>query len=166
MHIGNGQLEDYMAGRMSKAGQEKLLEHISVCTSCAGRFAAAIQKQELVPPPPGLKRDILKKTVCKKEIQENLIYRLLSFRITREKKEYWLYSVRVVFAVVVAVIMILVPSDRFYSTDSRNKNIIVIEEKTTGRGTGHNSKILDLFRNTSERISDNVSKALKLDVDK
>ena len=54
-HVTDGQLKDYISGKMPYEGQIELMEHISGCVYCAGKLAGAMQKQELVDTPPDRK---------------------------------------------------------------------------------------------------------------
>ena len=147
-HVTDGQLKDYISGKMPYEGQIELMEHISGCVYCAGKLAGAMQKQELVDTPPGLKESILKQTVLNKK--------------KRRKNEFWIFTAKVSFAVSVAVVVIMTTAlpgniqiykDRGFSL---TKEIIAEDWKS-------NSRILDLFRDTSSKISDDVYKALNID---
>ena len=147
-HVTDGQLKDYISDRMPYEEQVKLLEHISGCGYCAGKLASAMQEQGLVNTPPGLKESILGQTVHNKK--------------KRRQNEFWIYTAKVSFAVSVAVVVIMTTalpggiqsySDRGFSMTKEIK----LEDKKS------NSRILDLFRNTSDKISNDVYKALKID---
>ncbi|MCI8748472.1 MAG: hypothetical protein HFH67_11525 [Lachnospiraceae bacterium] len=147
-HVTDGQLKDYISGKMPYEGQIELMEHISGCVYCAGKLAGAMQKQELVDTPPGLKESILKQTVLNKK--------------KRRKNEFWIFTAKVSFAVSVAVVVIMTTAlpgniqiykDRGFSL---TKEIKAEDRKS-------NSRILDLFRDTSSKISDDVYKALNID---
>ena len=147
-HVTDGQLKDYISGKMPYEGQIELMEHISGCVYCAGKLAGAMQKQELVDTPPGLKESILKQTVLNKK--------------KRRKNEFWIFTAKVSFAVSVAVVVIITTAlpgniqiykDRGFSL---TKEIKAEDRKS-------NSRILDLFRDTSSKISDDVYKALNID---
>ncbi len=147
-HVTDGQLKDYISGKMPYEGQIELMEHISGCVYCAGKLAGAMQKQELVDTPPGLKESILKQTVLNKK--------------KRRKNEFWIFTAKVSFAVSVAVVVIMTTAlpgniqiykDRGFSF---TKEIKAEDRKS-------NSRILDLFRDTSSKISDDVYKALNID---
>ena len=147
-HVTDGQLKDYISGKMPYEGQIELMEHISGCVYCAGKLAGAMQKQELVDTPPGLKESILKQTVLNKK--------------QRRKNEFWIFTAKVSFAVSVAVVVIMTTAlpgniqiykDRGFSL---TKEIKAEDRKS-------NSRILDLFRDTSSKISDDVYKALNID---
>ena len=147
-HVTDGQLKDYISGKMPYEGQIELMEHISGCVYCAGKLAGAMQKQELVDTPPGLKESILKQTVLNKK--------------KRRKNEFWIFTAKVSFAVNVAVVVIMTTAlpgniqiykDRGFSL---TKEIKAEDRKS-------NSRILDLFRDTSSKISDDVYKALNID---
>ena len=147
-HVTDGQLKDYISGKMPYEGQIELMEHISGCVYCAGKLAGAMQKQELVDTPPGLKESILKQTVLNKK--------------KRRKNEFWIFTAKVSFAVSVAVVVIMTTAlpgniqiykDRGFSL---TKEIKAEDRKS-------NSRILDLFRDTSSKISDDVYTALNID---
>lgn len=147
-HVTDVQLKDYISGKMPYEGQIELMEHISGCVYCAGKLAGAMQKQELVDTPPGLKESILKQTVLNKK--------------KRRKNEFWIFTAKVSFAVSVAVVVIMTTAlpgniqiykDRGFSL---TKEIKAEDRKS-------NSRILDLFRDTSSKISDDVYKALNID---
>ena len=147
-HVTDGQLKSYISNRMPEEGQMEFLEHISGCSYCAGKLASAMQKQELVDTPPGLKESILKQTVLNKK--------------KRRKNEFWIFTAKVSFAVSVAVVVIMTTAlpgniqiykDRGFSL---TKEIKAEDRKS-------NSRILDLFRDTSSKISDDVYKALNID---
>ena len=147
-HVTDGQLKDYISDRMPYEEQVKLLEHISGCGYCAGKLASAMQEQGLVNTPPGLKESILGQTVHNKK--------------KRRQNEFWIYTAKVSFAVSVAVVVIMTTAlpggiqsyrDRGFSMTKE----INLEDKKS------NSRILDLFRDTSDKISNDVYKALKID---
>ena len=147
-HVTDGQLKDYISGKMPYEGQIELMEHISGCVYCAGKLAGAMQKQELVDTPPGLKESILKQTVLNKK--------------KRRKNEFWIFTAKVSFAVSVAVVVIM--------TTALPGNIHIFKvrgfsltKEIKAEDRKSNSRILDLFRDTSSKISDDVYKALNID---
>lgn len=165
MHINNEQLNKYIIGRMPAEEQIKLMEHISECEFCAGRFAAAMQKRELIKTPPDLKNSILEQTVYKKQIQlktDVLSSESIIGRRRKRKKEFWLYTANVTLAMCIAVMMIM--TSDYTLSGSGNSSFsqrISITKEITHYDSGDNSKILDLIRNKSLKISGGLSKAIK-----
>lgn len=150
MHITKEQLNDYMSGKMIQTKQAAFLEHISECEFCAGKLADTMLKRELTFTPPDLKENI----------QEFVIT-----NIKKRQKEFWIYTARVVFSVCAAVTIIMMPSGILLgSSDSGYREArFALTKEITEEEVRNNLKILDLLKNTSAKISDDVFKALNLD---
>lgn len=147
-HVTDRQLKDYISGSMPYEGQIEFLEHISVCSYCAGKLASAMQEQELVDTPPGLKESILGQTVHNKK--------------KRRQNEFWLYTAKVSFTVSIAVIVIMTTALPGNIQSYKDRGFSLTKEiKAEDRKS--NSRILDLFRDTSDKISNDVYKALRID---
>ncbi len=147
-HVTNEQLKDYISDRMPHKRRIELLEHISGCVYCAGKLASAMQEQELVGTPPGLKESILEQTIYNKK--------------KRRQNEFWIYTAKVSFAASVAVFVIMTTALPGNMQSCKDREIFLTKEiKEEDRRS--NSRILDLFRDTSSKISDDVYKALKID---
>lgn len=163
MHITKEQLDYYMSDKMSQAEQMFFFKHISECEFCAEKFADAMQEKELVFTPPDLKDNILEQTVYKKNtISVKLPQEIVMARARKRQKEFWLYTVKVAFAVCVAVIMIMMPAGTVPGSSDENykESRLSLTKEITEETARNNVKILDLFRNTSAKISDDVSKVL------
>ena len=146
-HVTDGQLKDYISDRMPYEEQVKLLEHISGCGYCAGKLASAMQEQGLVNTPPGLKESILGQTVHNKK--------------KRRQNEFWIYTAKVSFAVSIAVVVIMTTALPGNRDGYKDKGFFLTKEiKEEDRR--NNSRILDLFRDTSDKISTDVYKALNI----
>lgn len=166
MHITKEQLDYYMLDKMSQTEQMAFFKHISECEFCAEKFADAMQEKELVFTPPDLKDNILEQTVYKKNtISVKLPQEIVMARVRNKQKELWLYTAKVAFAVCVSITIIMMPTDILpnNSSNSYTKTGFPLTKEITGEEVSSSLKILDLFRNTSVKISDNVSKALNLD---
>lgn len=145
-HVTDKQIKDYISDRMPYEGQTGLLEHISSCGYCAGKLASAMQEQELVDTPPGLKESILGQTVLNKK--------------KRRQNEFWIFTAKVSFAVSVAVVVIMTTALPGNTQSFKDRGFALTKEiKADDRKS--NSRILDLFRDASVRISDDVYKAVK-----
>lgn len=170
MHITKEQLNAYIANSMSQTEQIAFFEHISECEFCAGKLAGAMlqKEQELVFTPPDLKSNILEQTVYKKTSDIiKLPQEVLIANIKKKQREFWMYTAKVVFAVCAAVTIIMMPADVFPSSSGSYNTYMEakfpLTKEITEEDVKDNFKILDLFKNTSAKISSDVSKALKLD---
>ncbi len=165
MHINKEQLNHYIANSMSQTEQMTFFKHISECEFCAEKLADAMlqKEQELVFTPPDLKNNILEQTVYMVKLpQEAMIA-----SIRKKQKEFWMYTAKVVFAACVAVTIIMMPIDVFPSSSGSYNAYMEakfpLTKEITEEDVKNNFKILDLFRNTSAKISNDISKALNLD---
>lgn len=147
-HVTDEQLKDYISDRMTGKGQMEFLEHISKCSYCAGKLANAMQEQELVDTPPGLKDSILGQTVLNKK--------------KRRQNEFWIFTAKVSFAVSVAVFLIMTTALPGNIQSYKDRGFSITKE-IKAEDRRNNSRILDLFRDTSSKISDDVNKALNID---
>lgn len=147
-HVTDGQLKDYISGKMAYERQTELLEHISGCTYCAGKLAIAMQQQELVDTPPGLKESILGQTVYNKK--------------KRRQNEFWIYAAKVSFAVSVAVVIIMTTALPGGIQSYKDRGFSLTKE-IRAEDRKNNSRILDLFRDTSDKISGGVYRALNIE---
>ena len=143
-HVTDGQLKSYISNRMPEEGKMEFLEHISGCSYCAGKLASAMQEQELVDTPPGLKESILGQTVLNKK--------------KRRQNEFWIFTAKVSFAVSVAVVVIMTTALPGNIQSGKDGGFSITKE-IKAEDRKNNSRILDLFRDTS----DDVSKALNID---
>ena len=74
-----------------------------------------------------------------------------------------MYTAKVSFAVSLAVVMIMTTALPGSMTPGYSNKGLSFTKEITGKDKRNNSKILDLFRSTSDKISNDVSKALNLD---
>lgn len=165
MHITKEQLNHYISDRMTQIEQMNFLEHISKCEFCAGKLADAMLKKELVFTPPNLKDNILEQTVYKKTTTPvKLPQEIVMARVRKKQREFWMYTAKVAFAVCAAVTMIMMPVGTLPGSSDGNykESRLSLTKEITEEEARNNVKILDLFRNTSAKISDDVSKALNL----
>lgn len=161
-HITEEQLKSYISGNMTQEEQINFYGHIAGCTCCAGKLASAMQEEEIIYTPPGLKEDILVQTVYNKgSIRRNA--KLFSFRSKKKQNEFLMYTAKVSFAVSLAVVMIMTTALPGSMTPGYSNRGLSFTKEITGKDKRNNSKILDLFRSTSDKISNDVSKALNLD---
>ena len=147
-HVTDGQLKSYISNRMPEEGKMEFLEHISGCSYCAGKLASAKQEQELVDTQHGLKERILGQTVLNKK--------------KRRQNEFWIFTAKVSFAVSVAVVVIMTTALPGNIQSGKDGGFSITKE-IKAEDRKNNSRILDLFRDTSSKISDDVSKALNID---
>ena len=147
-HVTDGQLKSYISNRMPEEGKMEFLEHIPGCSYCAGKLASAMQEQELVDTSPGLKESILGQTVLNKK--------------KRRQNEFWIFTAKVSFAVSVAVVVIMTTALPGNIQSGKDRGFSITKE-IKAEDRKNNSRILDLFRDTSSKISDDVSKALNID---
>lgn len=160
-HITEIQLKNYISGHMAQEEQAGFYKHISECTFCAGKLASAMQEKETVYTPPGLKESILEQTVYNKGgLTRNV--NLLSFNSRKKRNEFLMYTAKVCFAVSIAVSVIMTTSLPG-SGAAGYKNRFSLTKEITEKDRKNNSKVLDLFRSTSGKISEDVSKALNLE---
>ena len=159
MHVTEEQLNNYITDKMPKAEQLKILEHISGCSFCAGKLASAIQKKELLFTPPGLKDSILAKTVYASAPSR----KILPAGIKKIQKEFWLYTAKVTFAAIIAVMMVMTPVFPGREDGSYKDRGFSLTKEISKENRKNSSAILDLFRDTSGKISQNLSETLNLD---
>ena len=100
-HITEEQLRNYISGNMAQKEQVNFYRHIAGCTCCAGKLASAMQEEEIIYTPPGLREDILGQTVYnKRSIARNI--KLFSFKSKKKQNEFLMYTAKVSFAVSLA----------------------------------------------------------------
>ncbi|MCX4327084.1 MAG: hypothetical protein OSJ45_07285 [Lachnospiraceae bacterium] len=161
-HITEEQLRNYISGNMAQKEQVNFYRHIAGCTCCAGKLASAMQEEEIIYTPPGLREDILGQTVYnKRSIARNI--KLFSFKSKKKQNEFLMYTAKVSFAVSLAVLMIMTTALPGSRTPGSSGRVISFTKEITEKDKRNNSKILDLFRSTSDKISDDVSRVLNLD---
>ena len=90
-----------------------MMQHIAKCDKCAADFAAQMMQQELLSPPPDLKKDILRQTIGKQKMSEK------KWDVERKKWNgaFWAYSAKVAFAMAASIVMLFMLPD--YSVQSR-----------------------------------------------
>ncbi len=159
MHVTEEQLNNYITDKMPKTEQLKILEHISGCSFCAGKLASAMQKKELMFIPPGLKDSILEKTVYAASPSR----KIMSAGIKKIRKEFWIYTAKVTFAASIAVMMVVIPVFPGKEDGSYKDRCFSLTKEISKENRKNSSAILDLFRDASVKISQNLSETLNLD---
>ncbi len=160
-HINKVQLKNYISGSMTPEEMAGFYAHISECTLCAGKLASAMQEKALIYTPPGLKESILNQTVYKGGITSNI--KLLSFNSRKKRNEFLLYTAKIAFAVSIAVSVIMTTALPGSGAAGYKNRGFLITKEIIEKDRRNNSRILDLFRSTSDKISEDVSKVLNLD---
>lgn len=162
MHVTEEQLNNYITDRMPKPEQLKILEHISCCSFCVGKLASAMQKKELMFTPPGLRDSILEKTVYAAAPSR----KILPAGINKIQKEFWMYTAKVAFAASIAVMMVMTPVFPGKEDVSYKDRGFSLTKEISQENRKNSSVILDLFREASGKISQNLSETLNLDNNK
>lgn len=117
-HSTDTELERYFAHMLDGEEEMALLGHVAECEYCAGRFAHAFPKRELLTPPPGLRHGVLRKAAPVSR--------------TFRKWEFYRYSARVVIAVGMALFL-LVYRDSILFSGSHMPGDVVVEQEKPGK---------------------------------
>lgn len=103
-HITDEVLQAYVDRMLPMQMELEIMEHIAKCDNCANRFARLQMGEPLVSPPPGLREDILQKTVYRRKAVWTV--RDIQERRREKQRELLVYCVRIVFATAVSVLML------------------------------------------------------------
>lgn len=120
-HSTDTELERYFTHMLDREEEMVLLGHIAECEYCAGRFAHAFPKRELLTPLPGLRCEVLRKAARKSH--------------TSRKWEFYRYSAKVVFAVGMALFL-LVYRDSIPLSGSHMPGDVVVEQEEQEKEEG------------------------------
>lgn len=140
-HLTNMEINRYYSHGMKEDEERELLGHISVCEYCAGRFANAFLMQEMLTPPVALRSDVLQKVSERKTSAR----RFTSYR------EWYLYCVRVIVAMGMAIMMLFlgnVGTEKQNMTQEQKQ----IESDVSEQIGEHVEKFGDVMRGWSEWI--------------
>ena len=126
-HISEKMLQAYVKNRLPVKEEQAIMEHIAGCDRCARRFAVHMENGTLMSPPPDLKQEILEKTVKRKS--SVFMLKGLPERKRGQRRELFVYSMRVVFAMA-ASIMILFTLPVQDNSERMPEEIMQAQEKT------------------------------------
>lgn len=119
-HINEETLQAYIEGILSGQEEFEVMEHIAGCDGCADRFAGMMSEEKLVSPPPDLKKEILGRTVYRKNPVQAI--QRMQERKREKRREFLAYSARVVFATAASVLIVFTMS---VSTSSKQREMPV-----------------------------------------
>lgn len=95
-HVSDSQIQRYYAHGMKETEERGLLEHISECEYCAGRWANAFPMQEMLIPPVSLRADLERQIQQERTPQK----RMKSYRA------WYQYCAKVILAMGFAIIVL------------------------------------------------------------
>lgn len=150
IHMDQKILQRYMMGTLSAAQEEEMMQHIAQCDKCAAEFATQMMQQELLSPPPDLKKDILRQTVGK----QNVMGKKQVAEQTKRNGGFWAYSAKVAFAMAASIVMLFTLSD--YSVQSRqaqfaSEGAVSREQKIFADSTKESRKKIAQAKKESEQ---------------
>lgn len=143
-HLTDEQISKYMSDEMSEEEKMEFLTHTAGCDFCSGRLAAAIEKTELVTPPPDLASDILKQTVYNKTLMLNAEYFIEKQK--QRQREFCMYTAKVVLAMSMAILMVFSTDIGFGYSYNRAENKVEIQY----------NKLTDSINKSSDKIRGSI----------
>lgn len=67
-HLTEEILQAFVAGNLNAQTEAEVMEHIAHCDSCAEHFADLLAEENLITPPPDLKKEVLEQTLYQKAL--------------------------------------------------------------------------------------------------
>jgi len=104
-HLTEEILQAFVAGNLSEQTETEVMEHIAHCDSCAENFADLLAEENLITPPPDLKKEVLEQTLYRKSPVQAI--QKVSEKAREKQRGFWLYSAKVAFAMAASLLMIV-----------------------------------------------------------
>ncbi|MDE6852392.1 MAG: hypothetical protein K2J67_07885 [Lachnospiraceae bacterium] len=153
-HITDREIQQYYAHEMKEAEERDLLEHISGCEYCAGRWANAFPIQELLTPPVSLRAD-LEEQIWSEQTRSGRIpvKRMQSYRA------WYQYCAKVILAMGLAITVLFLGDFR---TEKQEKpNLWEVEQSQERNVSGQISKHTEKFSDAIKDWSESIGKGLR-----
>ncbi len=153
-HITDREIQQYYAHEMKETEERGLLEHISVCEYCAGRWANAFPIQEMLAPPVSLRDDLMEQISSEQDRSGRIpVKRMQSYR------DWYQYCAKVILAMGLAVTVLLLGD---FQTEKQEKpHLWEVEQTQEGNVSGQISKHTEKFSNTIKGWSESIGKSLR-----
>ena len=153
-HITDREIQQYYAHEMKETEERGLLEHISVCEYCAGRWANAFPMQEMLTPPVSLRDDLMEQISSKQNRSGRIpVKRMQSYR------DWYQYCAKVILAMGLAI-MVLFLGD-FQTEKLGETHLWEVEQNQEGNVSGQISKHTEKFSETIKGWSESIGKSLR-----
>lgn len=104
-HVTKEILQAFVAGNLNAQAEAEVMEHIAQCNSCAEHFADLLAEENLITPPPDLRKEILGQTLYRKSPAQTI--RQISEKAQEKQRRFWIYSAKVAFAMAASLLMIV-----------------------------------------------------------
>lgn len=153
-HITDREIQQYYAHEMKETEERGLLEHISVCEYCAGRWANAFPIQEMLTPPISLRSD-LEKRIQSEPVSSGRIpvKRMQSYRA------WYQYCAKVILAMGLAITVLFLGD---FQTEKQEKpQLWKTEQRQEGDVSGQISKHTEQFSDAIKGWSESIGKSLR-----
>ena len=153
-HITDREIQMYYAHELKETEERGLLEHISVCEYCAGRWANAFPIQEMLTPPVSLRSDLEEQVSLKHGRSGHIpVKRMQSYRA------WYQYCAKVILAMGLAI-MVLFLGD--FRTEKQGKpQLWEMEQSQEGKVSGQISKHTEKFSDAIKGWSESIGKSLR-----
>lgn len=153
-HITEEMLQAYAEGCLPAQKEMEVMEHIAVCDQCAEAFATLMTEEKQVSPPPDLKREILRKTVFHKNPVQTV--QTIQERKREKQREFFNYSMKVIFATAASVFMVITMSSGFEGRQKQEMpdEIVQVEQNVS---EGEKKSVSKSLQEASGKVGDAVT---------
>ena len=158
-HITNEMLQAYVDGMLPVQMELEVMEHIAGCDNCASRFASLQMRENMVSPPPGLREDILQKTVYRSKAVWSV--REIQERRREKQRELLVYCAKVAFAMAVSVLMLFTMPSGMRNTQ-RNMPMETMQIQKEGTGAKRKNIVSTSLQKVSGQVGDALNEFLTI----
>lgn len=145
-HISDIEIQNYYAHRMNETEERGLLEHVSECEYCAGRWANAFPAQEMLVPPVSFRMD-LERQIGRERLPQK---RMKSYRA------WYQYCAKVILAMGFAIIMLFMGEFR-----TERQVMPAMQEPKDINVSGQISQQTEKFNDAIKGWSESIGKTLR-----
>lgn len=153
-HITDREIQQYYAHEMKETEERGLLEHISVCEYCAGRWANAFPMQEMLTPPVSLRADLEEQMQSEQAGSGRIpVKRMQSYRA------WYQYCAKVILAMGLAITVLFLGD---FQTEKQGKpQVREVEQTQESNVSGQISKHTEKFSDAIKDWSESIGKGLR-----
>lgn len=153
-HITDREIQQYYAHEMKETEERGLLEHISVCEYCAGRWANAFPMQEMLTPPVSLRFDMEEQIQSERVPSGRIpVKRMQSYRA------WYQYCAKVILAMGLAITVLFLGD--FQTEKQERPQLWKMEESQEGDVSEQISKHTEQFSDAIKGWSESIGKSLR-----
>lgn len=145
-HITDREIQQYYAHEMKETEERGLLEHISVCEYCAGRWANAFPVQEMLTPPVSLRSDLIEQI----RTERIPVKRMQSYRA------WYQYCAKVILAMGLAITVLFLGDFR-----TEKQTLQSVEKSKELNVSGQISQQTEKFSGVIKDWSENIGRCLR-----